>query len=56
MAVFALLVVFWLFIPSGSKFAVLLHLIVPTLGPWVCALTALYYYAGRQRRSGDMTP
>jgi hypothetical protein len=46
--------IYWLFVPRDSKVDVLLRLIIPTLGPSVSALTALYYYAGRQRRSGDL--
>lgn len=51
---FCLLMIYWLFVPRDSKVDVLLRLVMPTLGPSVSVLTALYYYAGRQRRSGDM--
>jgi hypothetical protein len=41
--------IYWLFIPQGSKVDTLLHVVMPTLGPLVAILSSLYYFAGRAR-------
>jgi hypothetical protein len=41
------LMMWWLFVPGGSKIDLFLHAVMPVLSPVVAILTAMYYFSGR---------
>lgn len=43
----------WFFIPQNSKLDIMLHLVMPVLGPLVTGLSATYYFSGRIDRRED---